>query len=86
MEDPRTVFRYNQAEGITSLDPAFARNLENMWACDQIFDREAVARSWYGFRGSDEGSALGLWALAVFEGWRREWGIEQMSGVDECGY
>jgi oligopeptide transport system substrate-binding protein len=36
--DPRTVFRYNQAEGITSLDPAFARNLENMWACDQIFD------------------------------------------------
>lgn len=38
VEDPRTVFRYNQAEGITSLDPAFARNLENMWACDQIFD------------------------------------------------
>lgn len=33
-----SVFRYNQAEGITSLDPAFARNLENMWACDQLYD------------------------------------------------
>ncbi len=37
-QEERTVFRYNQAEGITSLDPAFARNLENMWACDQLFD------------------------------------------------
>ena len=36
--DERSVFRYNQAEGITSLDPAFARNLENMWACDQLYD------------------------------------------------
>jgi ABC-type transport system substrate-binding protein len=51
------VFRYNQAEGITSLDPAQARNLENIWACDQLFDglvelgpdlrvRPAIARHW----------------------------------------
>ncbi len=36
--DASNVFRYNQSEGITSLDPAFARNLENIWACDQLFD------------------------------------------------
>lgn len=55
--DGRSVFRYNQSEGITSLDPAFARNIENMWACDQIFDglvemgpdllvRPGIAASW----------------------------------------
>ncbi len=55
--DARKVFRYNQAEGITSLDPAFARNIENIWACDQIFDglvemgpdllvQPAIAKSW----------------------------------------
>lgn len=32
------VFRYNESNGITSLDPAFARNLENMWAVNQLFD------------------------------------------------
>lgn len=36
--DERTVFRYNESNGITSLDPAFARNLENMWAVNQLFD------------------------------------------------
>ncbi|MCB0809180.1 MAG: ABC transporter substrate-binding protein [Flavobacteriales bacterium] len=36
--DPRQVFRYNEAEGITSLDPAFARNLEHIWVVDQLFD------------------------------------------------
>ena len=55
--DDRKVFRYNQSEGITSLDPAFARNIENIWACDQVFDglvemgadllvRSAIAESW----------------------------------------
>ncbi len=34
----RTVFRYNEAAGISSLDPAFARNLENIWAVHQIFN------------------------------------------------
>ena len=36
--DDRQVFRYNESEGITSLDPAFARNLEHIWVVDQLFD------------------------------------------------
>lgn len=36
--DESNVFRYNESNGITSLDPAFARNLENMWAVNQIYD------------------------------------------------
>lgn len=36
--DDSRVFRYNESAGITSLDPAFARNLENMWAVNQLFD------------------------------------------------
>ncbi|MFQ5334588.1 MAG: ABC transporter substrate-binding protein [Flavobacteriales bacterium] len=53
----KTVFRYNQAAGITSLDPAFARNLENIWAINQIFNglvqmdsnlhvQPCIARNW----------------------------------------
>jgi len=34
----RTVFRYNEAAGISSLDPAFARNQSNIWAVTQIFE------------------------------------------------
>lgn len=34
----KTVFRYNEAAGISSLDPAFARNVENMWAVSQIYE------------------------------------------------
>ncbi|NQX93069.1 MAG: ABC transporter substrate-binding protein, partial [Flavobacteriales bacterium] len=37
-DDQRTVFHYNESNGISSLDPAFARNLENMWAVNQLFD------------------------------------------------
>jgi peptide/nickel transport system substrate-binding protein len=55
--DDRSVFRYNESNGITSLDPAFARNLENMWAVNQLFDglveldsalriQPLIARSW----------------------------------------
>jgi peptide/nickel transport system substrate-binding protein len=36
--DPLTVFRYNEASGITSLDPAFARSQSNIWAVNQLFD------------------------------------------------
>jgi peptide/nickel transport system substrate-binding protein len=36
--DTRTVFRYNEAAGITSLDPAFAKDQANIWACNQIFN------------------------------------------------
>jgi ABC-type oligopeptide transport system substrate-binding subunit len=32
------VFRYNQAEGLTSLDPAFARNQANIWAITQMYN------------------------------------------------
>ena len=32
------VFRYNQAEGITSLDPAFASIQSNIWATNQIYN------------------------------------------------
>ncbi len=31
------VFRYNQAEGLSSLDPAFARNQANIWAISNIY-------------------------------------------------
>jgi peptide/nickel transport system substrate-binding protein len=34
----RTVFRYNESAGITSLDPAFAKDQANIWACNQIFN------------------------------------------------
>jgi len=37
-EQDKQVFRYNESAGITSLDPAFTRNLENMWAVNQVFD------------------------------------------------
>lgn len=56
-EQEGVVFNYNESNGITSLDPAFARNLENMWACNQIFDglvdldsslivQPSIAKSW----------------------------------------
>jgi peptide/nickel transport system substrate-binding protein len=34
----KTVFRYNEAAGITSLDPAFARDQANIWATHQVFN------------------------------------------------
>ncbi len=36
--DERRVFRYNQPEALTSLDPAFARNQANSWAVSQLFN------------------------------------------------
>ncbi|UPL48043.1 ABC transporter substrate-binding protein [Hymenobacter sublimis] len=36
--DARRVFRYNQPEGLTSLDPAFARNQANTWAVTQLYN------------------------------------------------
>ena len=32
------VFKYNEINHITSLDPAFARTINNIWAVNQIFD------------------------------------------------
>ena len=53
----KTVFRYNESAGISSLDPAFARDQANIWGVNQIFNglvqlddsllvRPALARSW----------------------------------------
>ncbi len=37
--DPgKTVFRYNEAANITSLDPAYARDQANIWATHQIYN------------------------------------------------
>ena len=33
-----TVFRYNESAGITSLDPAFAKDQANIWACNQLYN------------------------------------------------
>lgn len=34
----KTVFRYNEAAGITSLDPAFARDQAIIWATNQLYN------------------------------------------------
>jgi oligopeptide transport system substrate-binding protein len=36
--DESGVFRYNESAGVSTLDPAFARELETMWVTNQIFD------------------------------------------------
>ncbi|MDF1672735.1 MAG: ABC transporter substrate-binding protein [Vicingaceae bacterium] len=36
--DGKKIFRYNESEGITSLDPAFSRNIENIWACNHLYN------------------------------------------------
>ena len=51
------VFRYNQVGGITSLDPAFAKNQANIWAVNQLYNTliqfddslnflPSIAKSW----------------------------------------
>ncbi|MEI6124328.1 MAG: ABC transporter substrate-binding protein [Bacteroidota bacterium] len=53
----RKVFRYNESAGITSLDPAFAKDQAQIWACNQLFNglvqaddslniKPCVAKSW----------------------------------------
>ncbi len=36
--DPRTAFRYNQHNPITSLDPAFSKSQNNIWAVASLFN------------------------------------------------
>ncbi|MGB0896828.1 MAG: ABC transporter substrate-binding protein [Flavobacteriaceae bacterium] len=36
--DDSTVFRYNEYKNINSLDPAFAKDNANIWACNQLFN------------------------------------------------
>lgn len=63
-EDPeKKIFRYNESAGITSLDPAFAKDQANIWAVNQLFNglvqlssdlhiQPCIAKSW---RISDDG-------------------------------
>ncbi len=55
--DGRTVFRYNESAGITSLDPVFARDQANIWAINQLYNglvqlddnlkiKPCIAKSW----------------------------------------
>ena len=38
LNEDRKVFRYNEYRNVTSLDPAFARNPQNIWPINQIFN------------------------------------------------
>ena len=38
LESSKKVFYYNESAGITSLDPAFTNNQENIWWVNQLFD------------------------------------------------
>ena len=51
------IFRYNESAGITSLDPAFAKDQANIWACNQLYNglvqlddklsvKPCIAKSW----------------------------------------
>jgi len=53
----KSVFKYNQPTNITSLDPAFAKSQNNIWAIDHIYNRlieldedlnvkPSIAKSW----------------------------------------
>ena len=53
----REVFRYNEASNITALDPAYAKDLANIWPCNQLYNgllqlddslniRPCIAKSW----------------------------------------
>ncbi len=57
-EDTRTYFSYNEMAGISSLDPAAASNLENIWAVNQLFNglvqmddslnvKPCIAKKWF---------------------------------------
>ena len=37
-KEKRTVFLYNESAGITSLDPAFAKDQANIWVCNQLYN------------------------------------------------
>ncbi len=37
-QQERTMFRYNQSSGISSLDPAFARDQANIWAVNALYN------------------------------------------------
>lgn len=54
---PKQVFHYNQINSITSLDPAFAKSQNNIWAVDHLYNglvqlddqlnvKASIAKSW----------------------------------------
>ncbi len=56
-KEKKTVFRYNEASGIETLDPAYARYTEDIWVMNQIFNgllqmdsqliaKPCIAKSW----------------------------------------
>jgi oligopeptide transport system substrate-binding protein len=56
-KDERTVFKYNDLAGISSLDPAAAKTFENIWAVNQLYNglvemsdslvvKPSIATSW----------------------------------------
>lgn len=57
-KDTRTVFNYNEMAGVSSLDPATANNLEDIWPVNQLFNgllqmddslkvRPCIAKKWF---------------------------------------
>ena len=34
----KKIFRYNESHGISSLDPAFTKNIESIWACNHLYN------------------------------------------------
>ncbi|MCK9612115.1 MAG: ABC transporter substrate-binding protein [Bacteroidales bacterium] len=56
-KDSRTVFRYNESSGISTLDPAFAKDQAHIWVCNQLYNglvqpddsmhiKPCIAKSW----------------------------------------
>lgn len=56
-DEQHKIFRYNESSGIVSLDPAFAKDLPHIWACNQLYNGlvsldanlkivPAIAHSW----------------------------------------
>ncbi|MEE2700046.1 MAG: ABC transporter substrate-binding protein [Bacteroidota bacterium] len=37
-DEERSIFKYNQASGIATLDPAFSKDQATIWACNQLFN------------------------------------------------
>ena len=53
----KKIFRYNEAAGIMTLDPAFARDQAHIWVCNQLYNglvqlddslniKPGIAKSW----------------------------------------
>jgi len=56
-ESKKSIFRYNEAVSLSSLDPAYAKDLPHIWVCNQLFNGlvdlddklkivPAIAKSW----------------------------------------